>query len=502
MISCEDVKEYPWNDGWNQTEQESPEDSESEGDSEGTEDSEGTGDAETPEDPENPADPENPVDPENPGNDPGVTGAKARMVWIDAAANFKDYANDQAKINSDMRRIKETGFTGVIVDVRPTNTGVLFSSSVEDPLTKVDAWAPSYQWVHRTASFDYLQAFIDAGEEVGLDVYASINTMVGGCDCGSLGKVGVLYEDETKKSWASQVNTSSGVKNCLDLPKTGAKFMNPANDNVVNYLLDLLEDLAAYDVTGIILDRCRYDDYNLQSDFSEVSKEKFEEYLGEEVTEWPVFDDTQTVPLSNVSALQAEWMAFRAKNIHDFIEKAADRVHSVRPTIRFGAYVGAWYSTYYASGVNWASPNYNARNKYRWATDDYSKFGYADHCDIMIIGAYASTLDIFGAGEWKMQGFCQNAQTLFAGDVPFVGGPDIGNSTGFNDAWNGENHENYPDKYPDPATLMPKMVDACINASTEGMFFFDLCHIKKFDYWDDIKKAFDQYLTLYNTNPN
>ena len=42
--------------------------------------------------------------------------------------------------------------------------------------------------------------------------------------------------------------------------------------------------------------------------------------------------------------------------------------------------------------------------------------------------------------------------------------------------------------------LMPDIVDACINASTEGMFFFDLCHIKMYDYWDDIKKAFDQYL--------
>jgi hypothetical protein len=41
---------------------------------------------------------------------------------------------------------------------------------------------------------------------------------------------------------------------------------------------------------------------------------------------------------------------------------------------------------------------------------------------------------------------------------------------------------------------MPDIVDACINASTEGMVFFGLCHIKLCDYWADIKKAFDQYL--------
>ena len=41
---------------------------------------------------------------------------------------------------------------------------------------------------------------------------------------------------------------------------------------------------------------------------------------------------------------------------------------------------------------------------------------------------------------------------------------------------------------------MTELIDACINASTEGMFVFDLCHIKKFDYWDDFKAGFDKYL--------
>lgn len=490
FVSCDEVREYPWNPDWTQTQPE-PE----------PEPEPGPNDSTTTEKPDTTQTPEPPIE-EPPLEEPPVAvyDGKARLVWIDAAANFNDYANDQSKIESDMQRIKDTGFTGVIVDVRPTNTGVLFETDVESPLTRVDAWLPGgLQWVNRTESFDYLQAFIDAGKELGIEVYASINTMVGGCDNGSLGKVGILYDDPDKKSWASHVVTSAGIQNCLDLSETGAKFLNPANDDVVEYLLDLLEDLATYNLTGIILDRCRYDDYGLSSDFSDISREKFEEYIGEQASEWPiVFDYNQWGGVTNVSSLEAKWMAFRAKNIHDFIEKASERVHSVRPDLRFGAYVGAWYSSYYQSGVNWASPKYDAKRSYTWATSDYSAFGYADHCDIMIIGAYASTLSIYGNGEWTMQGFCQNAQTLFAGDVPFVGGPDVGNSTGFNDNWEGKNHTNYPDTYPDPATLMPDIVDACINASTEGMFFFDLCHIKKFDYWDDIKIAFDQYLSGLN----
>ena len=414
---------------------------------------------------------------------PEKKDAKARLVWIDAAANFKDYANSQNNIAADMKRLKETGFTGVVVEVRPTTAGVLFESDVEAPLTQVDAWVTgAYKWLKRTSSFDYLQAFIDAGKAEGLDVYAAINTMVGGKECPyGLGSSGPLFDGSADRSWATVVNTEDGLVSCMDMG-AGTKFLNPANDEVVNYLLGILEDLAAYDVKGIILDRCRYDDFDLQSDFSEVSRAKFEEYIGKPVSNWPddVFKPGATKINSPITAMQRSWMEFRAKNIHDFMEKASDKVHSVNPDIRFGAYVGAWYSSYYNSGVNWASPNYNAGTVYNWATAEYNKYGYADHCDIMFIGAYASTNSIYGTSEWKMQGFCQRAQKIFAGDVPFIGGPDIGNSTGFENGGQGK--------------LMPDIVDACINASTEGMFFFDLCHIKMYDYWADIKKAFDQYL--------
>ena len=451
FTACEGEKEYPWNPDWNQN-------------------------APAPEQPENPQQPENPEQPE-------VKDAKARLVWIDAAANFKDYANSQDKIAEDMARLKQTGFTGVIVEVRPTTAGVLFKSDVEGLVTRVDAWIPgAYVWLERTEDFDYLQAFIDAGKKEGLDVYAAINTMVGGKQCPyGLGTNGPLFDGSAKKEWASVINTADGLVNCMDMGD-GTKFLNPANDEVVDYLLGILEDLAAYDVKGIILDRCRYDDFELQSDFSEISRKKFEDYIGKKVQNWPgdVFAPGADELSSPVTDMQVKWMEFRAKNIHDFMEKASARVHSVNPDIRFGAYVGAWYSSYYYSGVNWASPKYSAKNAYSWATPEYTSYGYADHCDIMIIGAYASTKSIYGNREWTMQGFCQKAQPIFAGDVPFIGGPDIGNSTGFKNG--GQGH------------LMPSIVDACINASTEGMFFFDLCHIKMYDYWNDIKKAFDQYL--------
>lgn len=452
FVACEKPDDgYIWNDNWSEEENQEPED--------------------------------NPQDPDKEDPKPETKEEKARLVWIDAAANFKDYANSEKNIAADMKRLKETGFTGVIVEVRPTTAGLLFKSDVEGPLTQVDAWVTgAYKWLKRTADFDYLQAFIDAGKAEGLDVYAAINTMVGGKQCPyGLGSSGPLFDGSAKKEWASVINTADGLVNCMDMAE-GTKFLNPANDEVVDYLLGILEDLAAYDVKGIILDRCRYDDFELQSDFSDVSRKKFEEYIGKEVKNWPgdIFAPGADKLSTPVSQMQVKWMEFRAKNIHDFMEKASARVHSVNPDVDFGAYVGAWYSNYYYSGVNWASPSYNAKSAYTWATSEYSSYGYADHCDIMIIGAYASTKSIYGSNEWTMEGFCKRAKNIFAGDVPYIGGPDIGNSTGFENGGQG--------------SLMPKIVDACINNSTGGMFFFDLCHIKMYDYWNDIKKAFDQYL--------
>lgn len=476
VFSCEKEREYPWNPEWDKYDED---------------ENVVTPPADTL--PDAPAGPEFPVDPE---------GAKARFIWIDAAANFKDYANDKAKIAEDMARIRMTGFTAVVVDVRPTNSGVLFRSDVEKALTRVDRWeGGTYYWETRTADFDYLQAFIDAGKEVGLDVYASINTMIGGCYCDyDLGEDGILYDnDRQKKDWATVVNTSKGLKNSLELDGLsaeeleglglsakrayGARFLNPANDEVVGYLLDLLGELAAYEgLDGIILDRCRYDDTELMSDFSDVSKTKFEAYIGAEepIADWP--DAVFAPGVSNMytpTPMQVKWMEFRAKMIHDFVEAASAKVHSINQDIRFGAYVGAWYSTYYRSGVNWASPNTTSPYLYSWATPEYRSYGYADHCDIMIIGAYAGPESITGTNEWTMQGFCDRAESLFAGDVPYVGGPDIGNSGNF--AYGGQGDK------------MSDIVDVCISSCTEGMFMFDLCHIKMHDYWNDIKLAMDHY---------
>lgn len=442
--------------------------------------------------------PEWPWEDPQPGPEPGPTPpvdpeplfkGKPRYVWIDASANFQYFANDRNRIISDMQKIKNAGFTDVIVDVRPTEGTVLFKSSVFPEAKRLAAWVDGkYKFVERTEDFDYLQTFIDAGKDVGLRVNAAINTFV----CGYSGLYGLqsegpVFSGKIPQNWVSYHYDNGTIKSSLESDSSHPTvFMNPANEDVRNYMLDLIGELASYkDLDGIILDRCRYDDYNLQSDYSDESRAAFELYNGGKVASWPadVLIPTNSSGLISgaLTPLQRKWLSFRVKTIHDFVEAAADKVHGINAKIRFGCYVGAWYSTYYQSGVNWASPKFNPKSQYSWGPDaDYMKYGYADHCDFMMLGCYAGTSSVYGSGEWTMQGFCKRAQSILCGDTVFAGGPDVGNSSGFEKGG--------------CADVIPKTIDACINAA-DGYFVFDLCHIRMYDYWDAFKKGIDDYLS-------
>lgn len=417
-----------------------------------------------------------------PGPDPVVKVGKPRYLWVDAAANFRFYCDDKAYIAKEMKKVAQCGFTDIIVDVRPTEGTVLYDSKVYPQARRLAAWVGSnYKYINRTATWDYLRAFIDAGHAAGLRVNAAINTFV--CGYGGyygLESEGPVFNGGVPTAWATVQNTSDGLKSSYYAGVQGTVFMNPANEEVQDYVLGIIKEIASYDgLDGIFLDRCRYDDSGLQSDFSDESKAAFSQYLGHEPSSWPVFAAGAKDLSLPLNAEQKSWMSFRVKVIHDFVEKASKEVHSINPGILFGCYVGAWYASYYPSGVNWASPKYNARASYSWADADYQKYGFADHCDFMMLGCYASVKSIYGSGEWTMQGFCRLAGQKLCGDTLYAGGPDIGNGDGWTSGGQG--------------SKLYSTIDACINAS-DGYFAFDLCHIRMFDYWDAYEDAIDNYL--------
>lgn len=407
---------------------------------------------------------------------------KARYIWVDAAANFKDFANSRENIKRDLKLAQEAGFTDIVVDVRPTMGDVLFQTDVAPQVKTLQAWLSSgYGHVERTSSFDYLQAFLDEGHALDLRIHAAINTFAG-ANRNSLGNFGMLYRDESKREWATQLLTESGIVNTLDLNENGARFYNPVREDVQQYVLDLLADLASYqELDGIFLDRGRFD--GMDSDFSDYTKKKFEEFLGHSINNFPegvMTPEMLSGPLPKETPEYFKpWMEFRSQVIHDFMEAARNRVKSVNPEVDFGVYVGAWYGSYYGVGVNWASPDYNTAAHYpKWASDNYKNTGYADLMDVILIGAYAAPTRIYGSSEWTVEGFCSLAVDKIRGDAVVIGGPDVGNGdwATSSDAVVGQ--------------AIVQSVDAAISAC-DGYFLFDMIHLKNKDQWKFVREGLD-----------
>lgn len=410
---------------------------------------------------------------------PKDTG-KPRIVWIEAGANFDRYGNSEDNIRADCRRLADAGFTHLVVEVRPTSGNVLFRSKVAPPLKEVARWQDgSLRYLPRTATFDYLQAFIDAGHAAGLKILAGVNMMVGGFRCDA-GNIGLLYEQPELRDWAAVDLHMDGrlVNHLDDESSVGGRFLDPAHPGVQAFLLELLAELASYEgLDGIVMDRCRYDDYALDAGYTEAGRLLFGEYLGRTPERWPVFPEPGHIFLDHEpDQLEIQWLTFRCRLIHDFVGKAVGEIHSVRADLPVGVYVGAWFSEYYRSGVNWTSPSYPLAQEeptYRWATPAYQATGLANLVDFMLLGTYCASDRIHGVTEKTIEGFARLGRKRLCGDAPFYAGPDLGNEPGFREG--------------DKAALIPEILRT-LDREADGAFFFDLCYIRAFDYWDAFKK--------------
>ena len=419
-----------------------------------------------------------------------VVTEKRAFIWIEGNANFKDYGDSKDNIARDMAKIADCGFTDIVVDVRPAGAGgdVLYKTDKCPQVDFMGAWVDGeYVRVERSSDWDYLQAFIDEGHKAGLRVYAGFNTFCGGHESG-LGQNGILFRDFEMRQHATVLNTDDGLRSIMNV-WADEKFLNPVHPVVQNYILGLLEDLASYEnLDGIILDRGRF--YDFRSDFSDYTRSEFEKYIGKSVSKWP--EDVLPVGHENGDFVPSpkpqhfmEWVEFRAQVIHDFMQQARATVKGVNADMDFGAYVGGWYEQYYTYGPNWASPTYQANKHFpEWATSKYNSYGFADHLDVQIIGAYSSYNAVYGTTEWTMQGFCRLArQKTLDGPKLLIGGPDVGNWN-----WDGKATLNQE------LEAVTQSVAACAN-ECDGYFLFDLCHLKlQPEKWTAVKNGLSQIM--------
>lgn len=403
-----------------------------------------------------------------------------KLMWLDATANIQRF-NNKDTIDFYLDKLKELGFTDVVVDVRPISGYVLYDSDIAPKLRKWRGDTIEY-------TFDYLGYYIEKAHSIGLKIQASLNTFVAGHNYFDKG---IIY-DQDKSDWATMVYKRDG--SIVPITKEKQKYsamVNPANDEFQEYIIDILKEVSTKypDLDGIILDRVRYDGY--MADFSNLSREKFEEYLGEKLDRFPadIYEwrkDEKGNDYSHKGKYYMEWIQWRSQNIHDFMKKAKREVKSVNPDISFGTYTGAWYPSYFEVGVNFASKDYDPSKEFEWATPEYKNTGYAELMDLFTVGNYYTTItkeeymkenpEVKNETDMEAQSsiwYCvegsnENLNRIM-GDNEFLGG-----------ILADQFYEN-----PEGLTESIKMN----LATSDGLMIFDIVHIINKDMWDAVEKG-------------
>lgn len=400
---------------------------------------------------------------------------KPRYLWYDASANFQRFSSEY-NIEQFVKKASETGFTDIVVDVRPVVGDVLYNSVI---VPKLEEW----KGIKRNLGSDYLNLFIKNAKKYKLKVHVSMNVFSGGHNYFNLGEA---YVNPKQKEWTTQLYTPVGMMDIKDYKSKYSAFYNPVMPEVQEYNMKIIKEVVLnYDVDGIILDRCRFD--GIASDFSDFSKKEFEKYIGENVTGFPesVFTwkekDINKLSVHNVipGKYYNKWLEWRAKIIHDFFEKAKTQVKNINTDIKFGTYTGAWYPTYYDVGANWASKKFKhstADFSHSMYSSNYSNYGYAEHLDIYMTGVYYNTT--FGSGWYTVEGGLANAKKVLCGDVTVAGGL-------------------YADIYKNNSSNLTSAVEVCLKKS-DGLMVFDIIQLIEYNLWDEVKTGIDNAISADN----
>ena len=405
-----------------------------------------------------------------------------KLMWIDATANIERF-NNKDTIDYYLEKVKDLGFTDIVVDVRPISGHLLYESDYAPLLTEWNGKEINY-------TFDYLGYYIEKAHMLGMKVQASLNTFVAGHNYMDEGPI---YEGG-KADWATIVYPPNEEVKLIPITEEKQKYsamVNPINEEFQEYILKIFREVVTKypELDGVILDRVRYDGFT--ADFSELSRRKFEKYLGKEldlfpddIYRWKKDEQGNFYPERGQYFLQ--WIEWRASVIHNFMAKARGVIKEANPEISFGTYTGAWYPSYFEVGVNFASKNYDPSADYDWASPTYKEQGYAELLDLFTVGNYYTTItideyqeknpevknetDMWGQKSiwYCVEGSNQNLKTILDGNQ-FYGGI-------------------LADQFYDNPEGLTESIKMNL-ATSDGLMIFDIVHIITKDMWDYVEKG-------------
>ena len=396
------------------------------------------------------------------------------FVWIEITAN-KKLILDKTLFSDAMEKCAECGIDSVVLSVKDTSGFVLYSSKHAPHYSKFDA---------DFEEKDYLSDCLSVVHEKGMKMYAAIDVFAEG----NKKRKHPLMKGLTHKGWMCEVyglneNNEPVVQPVADekpiktvgsIDDFGEIFVNPANDEVAEYELSLIEEVMnSYDIDGIVLDRVRY--VGLSSDFSALSINKWKKLSGID----------GEVDLSDIYALKnkdgeieveygkyfSSFNTFRAQMITNFIKKVRNAVDAANKKIDFIDYTGSWYPLYHLVAANWASPDH-LETSYP-ATDpvEYAKTAYIRYVDRMMSGFYYEDVEIEEArkhnkpADWySVEGSADIAYAVTRREKPILGSLFL-------------------DQYKENPEDIRRAVDMCFKKS-DGCMLFDLCYLVHNDWWE------------------
>lgn len=263
----------------------------------------------------------------------------------------------------------------------------------------------------------------------------------------------------------------------LDAPsEVVGGFVNPANPESQAYALKLVAELAEnYAVDGLVFDRMRYS--GIRTDFSPLSRQLFETWLGKKLDRFPA-DIYQYDPVPGRPVIEGpyykQWLQWRSQVIHDFLNEAARTARGKRPEINLGVYVGSWYPVYYGVGVNWGADDY--KPGYDWMTPAYPETGYAGMLTWLTTGCYypiaeRETARQLGVSEDSTVEGAAEQSVRAVNDAAFVyAGIQV------------LDYQGKPDDF-------RKAIQAAVQ-STQGVMLFDLVYVEQYNWWNILDEAF------------
>lgn len=387
---------------------------------------------------------------------------KPVQMWIDAHANFSRFA-DKSSITSYLKKMKQTGFNEVYVDVKPGIGYALYASDILPQLTKWGSETVSRDW-------DYLAYWIEEAEKLDIKVIASLSVLGYGA---TKEREGLVYDDNKWDGKTQQEMTNPKTPDVLtdmrDQTSVDAAMLNPCLPEVQTFVLSIVGEIVTKypKLKGICLDYCRWygGNYGLES----TSLAAYEAYSGQTVgSRNNIITDS-----GGIGAQYKYWIEFRSMIITNLITSIRAKAKSINPNIELHLWASADWASRYSVGQNWASKRYVPAESTIY-TSTYSKTGFADQLDVFSLGAYTEKIWISEnpGSVWTVENFVTTYNKFSMGDCKVYG-----------------SIASYA--YPNRATAVSDAVYLCLK-NTDGLMVFEISHVINNNQWNAIKDGIDR----------